>query len=118
MSQSASQAAAFYREVAQAKAVWTVRDDGGYPAPLNGSGERAQPFWSSLKRAEKIIATVPAYRLFQPVEISWSDFTAKWVPGLAQDKIMVGVNWTGMRATGYDLPPEDVKRNVEAQVEF
>ncbi len=32
---SASQAAAFYREVARTRKVWTVRDAGGYPAPEN-----------------------------------------------------------------------------------
>jgi hypothetical protein len=103
--QSASQAAAFYREVARHRLVWTIRDENGFPAPLNPDGGRAQPFWSSRGRAERIIATVAAYRGFTPVEIALDVFLERWVPGLARDGILVGVNWTGDRATGYDIAP-------------
>src|SRR5438128_2311758 len=114
MSQSASQAAAFYREVAEDRVVWTVRDAGGFPAPKTSDGTRAQPFWSSRSRAERIISTVPAYSGFQTFEISWEEFCAKWVPGLTKDGLKVGVNWSGKRATGYDPDPQNVVRNVEA----
>jgi hypothetical protein len=117
MSQSASEAAVFYRQVAKERRVWTVMDSGGFPAPKTSSGERAQPFWSSLSRVEKIIQTVPDYAGFSPHEISWSDFVNKWVPGLAKDRIVVGVNWSGLRAVGYDVEPERVKISVEAQLE-
>jgi hypothetical protein len=112
MSQSASQAAAFYREVALAGAVWTVRDAGGFPAPKTSSGRRAMPFWSSRHRAEKIVATVPDYSSFTVVEIAWTDFSERWVPDLTKDGLLVGVNWSGARATGYDVEPRDVLANV------
>jgi hypothetical protein len=110
--QSASQAAAFCRDVASAGAVWTIRDAGGFPAPKNSEGRRAQPFWSSRSRAERIIATVPAYSGFSVVEIAWTEFAERWIPGLARDRILVGVNWSGARATGYDVEPEEVLANV------
>ena len=106
--QSASQAAAFYREVADSGVVWTVRDEGGFPAPLNHDGERTQPFWSSRTRVDRIIASVPAYKGFAPVEIELGVFLSRWVPGLTEDGILVGVNWTGDRATGYDIAPAQV----------
>lgn len=106
--QSASQAAAFYREVSERGLVWTIRDKDGFPAPLNASGERAQPFWSSRARVERIIATVAAYRGFTPIEIKLDVFLERWVPGLTRDGILVGVNWTGDRATGYDIAPAQV----------
>jgi hypothetical protein len=106
--QSASQAAAFYREVAEHQLVWTICDEDGFPAPLNPSGERAQPFWSSRSRVERIIATVAAYRGFIPVEITLDVFLERWVPGLTRDGILVGVNWAGDRATGYDVAPEQI----------
>ena len=112
MSQSATQAAAFYREVAVNGAVWTICDAGGFPAPKNSEGRRAQPFWSNRSRAEKIVATVPAYSAFSVVEIAWTEFVERWIPGLARDRILVGVNWSGARATGYDVEPEDVLANV------
>jgi hypothetical protein len=99
VSNAASQATAFYREVAVGRAVWTIRDDGGFPAPMNSDGQ---------------IATVPAYAAFRVVEVSWEDLRSRWMRGLAQDNIHVGVNWSGPEATGYDIAPEDVVRNVDA----
>lgn len=72
------------------------------------------PFWSSLARAKKIIKTVPAYSGFEPFEISWDEFRKNWVPGLTRDGVRVGVNWSGVRALGYDIAPEQVAKNVEA----
>jgi hypothetical protein len=116
MSQAGSQAWAFYREVAKSRVVWTVRDDQGYPAPMTSSGQRAQPFWSSRSRVEKIIATVPAYAIFRPDEISWEDFCAKWVPDFERDGMLVGLNWSGPRAKGFDLEASGVQRAVEALI--
>lgn len=112
MSQSASQAAAFYREVATSDRLWTIRGAGGFPAPQNAKGQRAQPFWSSLARAEKIIQSVPAYFHFEPVAIEWPVFESRWVPGLSKDGILVGVNWSGANATGYDVEADQVATNV------
>jgi hypothetical protein len=116
MSQAGSQAWAFYREVAKSRVVWTVRDDEGYPAPMTSSGQRAQPFWSSRARAERIIATVEAYSAMRPVEISWDDFCAKWIPGIVRDNQLVGVNWSGPRAKGFDLDPTRLQEAVEALI--
>lgn len=114
MSQAASQAAAFYREVAESGRLWTVRDSQGYPAPLNSEGRRTQPFWSSLERVQQIIETVPAYGGFEPEQLAWSDFCKSWVPGLEESDLLVGVNWSGPRAQGYDLVPAVLVLNVEA----
>jgi hypothetical protein len=113
MSQASSQAAAFYREVAERRVLWTLRDAGGYPAPHTQSGRRAQPFWSTRSRVERIIKSVPAYAGFAPEEISWEAFCSSWVPGPTRDGLLVGVNWSGERAIGYDIEPEELKRNVE-----
>jgi len=112
MSQAASQAAAFYRDVAKHRVVWTLRDDGGFPAPKLPSGQRAQPFWSSRSRVERIIAAAPAYRGFTPFAISWEAFEKDWLPGLERDGLLVGVNWSGPRARGYDMTSAEVRANV------
>lgn len=117
MSQAASQAWAFYRDVARNRVVWTVRDDGGYPALRTGSGQRSQPFWSSRSRVERIIKTVPAYRGFEPVEVSWEEFCSEWVPSLSRAGYLVGVNWSGKRAVGYDMEPAHLMRNVETVIQ-
>ena len=117
MTQAASQAWAFYRDVAKNQKVWTVRDEGGFPASKNGEGKPSQPFWSSLSRVQKIIKTVPAYAGFEPHEILWSDFCRAWVPGMTKDGLLMGVNWSGKRALGYDLEPKQVQESVEAVME-
>ena len=35
-----------------------------------------------------------------------------WVPDLKASGVKVGVNWSGKRAVGYDIDPEDVVANV------
>jgi hypothetical protein len=84
---------------------------------MNCSGERAQPFWSSRARVERIIRSVPAYSGFEPYEVSWADFVRKWVPDLVKDGLLIGVNWSGKRAVGYDIEPDNLVRNVEAVIE-
>jgi hypothetical protein len=116
MSQSGSQAWAFYREVARSRTLWTVGDDVGYPAPKTASGQRAQPFWSSRSRAEKIIATVPAYSTFHPEAISWGVFCKTWIADMERDGLLVGINWSGPRAVGFDFKPFELQRNVEALI--
>jgi hypothetical protein len=114
MSQSSSQASAFYREVAQTGVVWTLRDHGGFPAPIGGGGRRAHPFWSSRSRVATIIQTVPAFAGFEPQQIPWEEFRDKWIPGMTRDRLLAGVNWTGAGATGFDLEPADLQKNIEA----
>jgi hypothetical protein len=114
VSLAAAHAAAFYREVAETGRIWTIRDADGFPAPHGSSGTRAQPFWSSRSRAEQIVQTVSAYRSFEVVEIEWPAFCDRWAPGLEKDGVHVGVNWSGDRATGYDLKPRELVANVEA----
>ncbi len=113
MTQAGSQAWAFYREVAKNQKVWTIRDQGGFPAPKNREGKRSQPFWSSLSRVQTIIKKVPAYSGFEPYEISWDDFCNKWVPGLSKDGLLIGVNWSGDKALGFDLEPKQVQTSIE-----
>lgn len=57
MSQSGSQAAAFFREVAEHRQVWWVRDDEGSPVPETGGGQRAFPYWSSEAGARRAADT-------------------------------------------------------------
>ncbi len=94
MGQSTSQTTAFFEEITFNKIVWTIKDEKGFPAPLNADGKRAQPFWSSKLRVERIIKKVKAYSIFSIHEISLNNFIEKWIPGLKKE-ILVGINWSG-----------------------
>lgn len=98
----------FFTEATRDCAVWTINDENGFPAPVGEGGIRVAPFWSSRSRVETIIETVPAYSDFHPVEISLADYEERWLPGLRRDGFNVGVNWSGPRATGYELTPGEV----------
>jgi hypothetical protein len=115
MSVSAAKADAFYREIRATKTVWTIRDSGGLPAPKTVDGQRAQPFWSKRSRAQRVIDNVPAYADFELVSIALDEWLDAWLPGLAKEGLLVGLNWSGRHATGYDLSVPDVIRNLEAR---
>ena len=104
----------FYREVELARTVWAIRDANGYPAPRGTDGERAMPFWSSEARASRLVEQAPAYRKFQPVAIDWLTFCERWVPGLAKDGLLAGLNWSGPNDTGFDVSAVEVQARVEA----
>ena len=115
MSTAAAQADAFYREVIENGVVWTIRDQDGIPAPVNENGRRAMPFWSLRSRAERVIQTVPAYSGFTVVELPVSVWLGKWLRGLERDGLLVGLNWSGKRATGYDVEPREAKAAIDAR---
>ena len=113
MTQAAAQARAFYKEVAQTKKVWTIRDSEGFPAPIGDEKKRSMPFWSTKNRTENIIKNVPAYYGFEVFEIEWETFRDRWLVGLNKDGLNVGVNWSGNNALGYDVSPNNVRENIE-----
>ena len=115
MSIGAAHADAFYVEVLRNGEVWGIRDDGGFPAPENSDGQRAMPFWSLRSRAERVIETVDAFAEFAAEAIPLDVWRERWLTGLDKDGVHVGLNWSGSRATGFDLPAADVKRNLSAR---
>jgi hypothetical protein len=71
------------------------------------------PFWSSRARAVRATRT-EVYQGFEVFEVRWDEFVDRWIDGLTRDGLLVGVNWTGDRLTGYDVAPADLPRNVDA----
>ena len=115
---SSINALAFYREVAANGTVWAIRDENGFPAPVNSDGKRAMPFWSLKSRALAVVGKPGAYKGFEPIEIGWQTFYEKWVPGLTRDGLLAGLNWNGASATGFDITPTELLRNVKAAMDM
>jgi len=63
------------------------------------------PFWSSEAQARRIVRSVQAFAGFEVESIDLAAWRDRWLPGLQRDGILVGLNWTGERATGFDLEP-------------
>lgn len=45
---------------------------------------------------------------------SWEEFRTALLPEIASAGLLVGINWSGPRARGYNLLPDDVIARVEA----
>lgn len=114
MTQSAAQADAFYKEVVDGGEVWSIRDALGIPAPKNQDGQRSMPFWSKQSRVE-LVSKLPVYNGFEITPIPLIEWRERWLPGLEKDGILVGLNWSGARATGYDIQPDVVEKNLTAR---
>jgi len=116
MSQSSLHANSFYKDVANNRQVWGIRDKDGVPAPKGDGGKRAMPFWSTFQRAQNIVTNSDAYSGFEIFELTWEVFRDRWLVGLDQDSLLVGVNWSGQKAVGYDVEPTTVKEAIEFQI--
>lgn len=75
------------------------------------------PFWSKESRAQRVIATVDAYQGFRTKVISVGEWERRWLPGIASDGFLVGLNWSGQRASGFDLSPDQVLARLAASRE-
>jgi hypothetical protein len=74
------------------------------------------PFWSTFQRAQNIVTDSNTYSGFEIFELTWEVFRDRWLVGLDQDCLLVGVNWSGQKAVGYDVEPTIVKEAIEFQI--
>lgn len=112
MSQSGSQAAAFFRDVRQSRVVWLVRDDDGSPTHLSGDGTRSLPFWSTSARAQRA-ARVWGRGLqvgSMPLD-TWCELVLR---DATRDGLVIGINWSGERLVGWSFTPEEVLNRLAA----
>ncbi|UQU67559.1 DUF2750 domain-containing protein [Couchioplanes caeruleus] len=101
MSQSGSQTAAFFQEIARHQVIWYVRNDQGSPAPMTGSGDRAMPYWSSEVRAQRAVSVWGGdLRVASMTLQTWRD---QDLPQLAEEGLRAGLNRTGPNLVGWDF---------------
>ncbi|WP_446218142.1 DUF2750 domain-containing protein [Micromonospora sp. IBHARD004] len=108
MSIAGAHAAAFRREVSADRQVWTLLEDDSYIAPHKPDGTRAMPFWSKGSRAKLVVDQVAAHRGLTIASFALEPWLTELLPWLAEQSVLVGVNWSGGRAVGYDVPATDV----------
>jgi len=112
MSVAAAQASAFYEQVVKDGSVFTFLDDGSFLVfPIHG--KEVVPFWSSRTRVQKVQSRHPEYAGYTIHEIPLPEFLETTLAKFGKDGIHVGVNWSGDRLVGYDLPVADLLRNID-----
>ncbi|WP_327341041.1 DUF2750 domain-containing protein (plasmid) [Streptomyces sp. NBC_01324] len=112
MSQSGSQAAAFFRDVRESTAIWLVRDDEGSPTHLSADGTRSLPFWSTSPRARRAAKVWGRGLRAESMPLdTWLDLV---LPDAARDGLVIGINWTGPRMVGWSFTPQEVLNRLAA----
>ncbi|MEW1860618.1 DUF2750 domain-containing protein [Streptomyces sp. NPDC088194] len=112
MSQSGSQAAAFFRDVCRNRVVWLVRNDEGSPTHLSEHGGRSLPFWSTQHRAQRA-ADIWGHGLCvesMPLD-TWCEHV---LPDAARDGLVIGINWSGPHLVGWSLTTKEVLNRLAA----
>lgn len=101
----------FIARVIENEAVWFLENDEG--AAYVESSEDAEAvvllFWSD--RADAKRARKTGFKEYDVAEISLLEFLFKWLPGMAEDEVLAGVNWTGDPG-GVELDPEQLQDDL------
>ena len=117
MSDSHRAAHAFYREVARSGRVWVLQHVEHHQLPILAvHGHEVTPVWSSETRLKKVRPRLgPRLQIeHRPKEVAWEGFRDVLVPGLDAEGVLLGLNWSGQKAVGYDLAGASVVQAVEA----
>ena len=111
---ASEQANAFCREVLASGEVFLIEHDlrGPISWPL-ASHQHARPVWSSYRRVEFMLNGPLAGPGLVIAPHSWSEFCSNILPAIAEAGVLIGLNWSGPRARGYNLEPADVLTRVE-----
>lgn len=110
-----TQAQAFFTEVAETGDVWSLGNGQSMFVVLSASGARVFPLWSSRRRAQRILETAPGYTGCKVLGNSWNNFLDNWAAILERDGILVGVNWVGANASGFEMPVKLLVSQIEAK---
>jgi NADPH:quinone reductase-like Zn-dependent oxidoreductase len=111
MSTASAQASKFYEQVVAEGKVFTFDDGNGYLVFPVGDVE-VVPFWSTRTRCLKIQGVHSKYAGRTISEETLQEFLEKTLPLLEEERIRVGVNWSGKRLAGYDVSVADMRRNL------
>jgi hypothetical protein len=102
---------AFYRDVAKYNDVWTVGVE-GQPAIVESVTGPVQPVWSTRSRVEKIVASVAGYKHCTILGMPWDEFERLYLEQFERAGIGLGLNWSGSKANGYEMPVRAVAASI------
>lgn len=99
----------FIEESKQSKLVWGLRNEEGWLACDSTEFENSDvmPFWSSEEDAKT--HNVEEWADFEVLHIPLDIFVEDWLLTLAEDGVLVGVNWNA-NLEGKELEPSDLAK--------
>ena len=72
------------------------------------------PFWSSRTRLLSIAERNPKYTKYAVTVFSLEEFEG-WLAQLEEQGMLVGINWSGERLTGYNVAVPDLRAAMKAR---
>jgi Protein of unknown function (DUF2750) len=101
----------FVRRVLKHESVWGIRNERGFQGCGSNEDEERTIllFWSDTAYARR--AVVHGYGDCEPAEISLFDFLFRWLPGLADDGLLVGTNYTA-QLHGLEFEPLELREEL------
>ena len=106
----------FLEEVTRSGRLWGLEGPEGWavcPSELDGALD-VMPFWSQEEFAR--LHCVEDWAVYTPVAIVLDEFIDDWLPGMDEDKLLVGVNWNA-EFEGDETEPLDLLDELEAQLD-
>ena len=97
----------FVTTVAQGGVAFTFLAGNDYPIFTMHDAE-VMPFWSSRKLAEQVQRDHPEYRNFKIARIEFDQFHQAILPEMAEQGVLIGVNWSGRVLMGFDQSAEEL----------
>ncbi len=102
--------ARFVARVVEEEKVWGLSTEDGFLAcESDRTEERAVlPFWSAADEAAK---AQPEIESSEVDSIDLYDFLFRWLPGMEDDDVLVGTNWTA-ELDGKEIEPLDLQDEI------
>jgi hypothetical protein len=114
MSVAALQYSKFCSEVAETGRAFTFLEDSSFLVyPVNGT--EVVPFWSSRTRLVRISKAHPKYARYQICEFPMENLLSSMTQ-LQSEGILVGVNWSGPKLTGFNVSVPDLRAALMQQL--
>ena len=113
----ADHAQTFVVEVAVSGELFGLEFDEGGDPPLwpFDTDRQARPFWSSHRRAAEMLAGPLASGRLRVAVYTWEAFESAIAPALQDRGVLVGLNWSGAQARGYNRTAAEVIAAVNAE---
>lgn len=101
----------FLDRVISAEIVWALKGDDGFAwcGSNDHEGHDVILFWSDRAYAERARKT--EFPEYMPAEINLFDFLFRWLPGMANDEVLAGANWTG-QLIGIESGPNELQDQI------
>ncbi|MDB6026527.1 MAG: hypothetical protein JWM68_2750 [Verrucomicrobiales bacterium] len=101
----------FIEQVLETGEVWGLQSVDGW-CVSGDEGKESMPFWSD--RAGAAACAKEEWSGFEPTSIPLEEFVENWLPGMAEDGVVVGTNWNADLG-GVESKPLELKQELEKE---